>query len=70
MSDTVKEVINGRVRRTVPRETLVRVIGPWLFDREALVDALTAVAPAETLIGDMFGFCEAAHLRVRALPAQ
>ncbi len=70
MSDTVKEVVDGRVRRTVPRETLVRVIGPWVFDREALVDALSAIGGAETPISDMIGFCEAAHLRVRVLPAR
>jgi len=44
MSDTVKEVVNGRVRRTVPREGLVQVTGPWVFDREALVEALSRVA--------------------------
>ena len=68
MSDTVKEVVDGRVRRTVPRETLVQVIGPWVFDRKALVDAMTRVAGAETAITDMVGLCEAAHVRVRVLP--
>ena len=70
MSDTVKEVVDGRVRRTVPRETLVQVIGPWVFDREALVDALTRVAAREAEITDMIGLCEAARVRVRALPAR
>jgi len=70
MSDTVKEVVDGRVRRTVPRETLIQVIGPWVFDREALVDAMTRVAGAETSITDMIGLCEAAHVRVRVLPAR
>jgi 2-C-methyl-D-erythritol 4-phosphate cytidylyltransferase len=69
MSDTVKEVVDGTVRRTVPRETLVQVIGPWVFDREALVDAMTRLARAETAITDMIGFCEAAHVNVRVLPA-
>ena len=70
MSDTVKEVVDGRVRRTVPRETLVQVIGPWAFDREALVDAMTRVAGADVAITDMIGFCEAAHFRVHVLPAR
>ncbi len=70
MSDTVKEVVDGRVRRTVPRETLVQVIGPWVFDRESLVGAMTRVAGAETSITDMIGLCEAAHVRVRVLPAR
>jgi 2-C-methyl-D-erythritol 4-phosphate cytidylyltransferase len=69
MSDTVKEVVDGRVSRTVPRETLVQIIGPWVFDREALVDATTRVAGAETSITDMIGFCQAAHFHVRVLPA-
>jgi 2-C-methyl-D-erythritol 4-phosphate cytidylyltransferase len=68
MSDTVKEVVDGRVRRTVPRETLVQVIGPWVLDRETLVDAMTRVAGAETPITDMIGLCEAAHVRLRVLP--
>jgi 2-C-methyl-D-erythritol 4-phosphate cytidylyltransferase len=70
MSDTVKEVVDGTVRRTVPRETLVQVIGPWVFDREALVDAMTRLARAETAITDMIGFCEAAHVNVRVLLAR
>jgi 2-C-methyl-D-erythritol 4-phosphate cytidylyltransferase len=70
MSDTVKEVVDGRVRRTVPRETLAQVIGPWVFAREALADALTRVAGGEPQITEMIGFCEAAHIRVRVLPAR
>jgi 2-C-methyl-D-erythritol 4-phosphate cytidylyltransferase len=68
MSDTVKEVVHGRVRRTVPRETLVQVIGPWVFDREALADALTQAAGSGTSITDMIGFTEAARVHVRVLP--
>ena len=70
MSDTVKEVVNGRVRRTVPREGLVQVIGPWVFDREALVEALSHVAGSEARITDMAGLSDVAQMRVRALPAQ
>jgi len=70
ISDTVKEVVNGRVRRTVPRETLVQVTGPWVFDREALVEALGRVAGSEARISDMIGLCDVAQVRVRALPAQ
>ena len=70
MSDTVKEVVNGRVRRTVPRETLVQVTGPWVFDREALIDALSRIAGSEARIADMIGLCDVAQMRVRALPAQ
>jgi 2-C-methyl-D-erythritol 4-phosphate cytidylyltransferase len=70
VSDTVKEVVDGKVRRTVPRETLVQVVGPWIFDREALVDAITRVPGSRTPITDMIGFCEAAHVRVRVLPVR
>jgi 2-C-methyl-D-erythritol 4-phosphate cytidylyltransferase len=68
MSDTVKEVVDGRVRRTVPRETLVQLIGPWVFDREALANALTRVAGSGTSITDMIGLSEAARVHVRVLP--
>ena len=69
MSDTIQEVVNGRVRRTVPRETLVQVTGPWVFDREALVEALSRLAGSEARITDMIGLCDVAQLRVRALAA-
>ena len=70
MSDTVKEVIDGIVRRTVPRETLVQIVGPWVFDREALVDVLNTVAGRETEITDVAGLCESAHAHVRVLSAR
>ena len=38
--DTCKEVVDGIVRRTVPRESLVEVTGPWLVTRSALEQAL------------------------------
>jgi 2-C-methyl-D-erythritol 4-phosphate cytidylyltransferase len=65
--DTVKEVVDGRVRRTVPRDTLVQVLGPWVFIRESLADALTRVVGREGQIADMIEFCEAARVRVRVL---
>ncbi len=70
MSDTIKEVVEGRVRRTIPRETAVQVIGPWVFDRAALADALTRLAGGETEITDMIGLCQAARIRVRVLPVR
>jgi 2-C-methyl-D-erythritol 4-phosphate cytidylyltransferase len=68
LSDTCKEVVDGVVRATVPRQSLLMARGPWVFTREALADALARVAGRETEMIDMTGFCEAAHLRVRALP--
>jgi 2-C-methyl-D-erythritol 4-phosphate cytidylyltransferase len=70
MGDTVKEVVDGRVRRTVPREMLVQVTGPWVFDREALADALARFAGGETELTDMIALCKAAHVRIRVLPAR
>jgi 2-C-methyl-D-erythritol 4-phosphate cytidylyltransferase len=70
MSDTVKEVVEGRVRRTVPRETLVEVTGPWVFDRGALADALARLAGRETELSDMIALCQAAHVRIRVLPTR
>jgi 2-C-methyl-D-erythritol 4-phosphate cytidylyltransferase len=69
MSDTVKEVVDGRVRATVPREALVQVTGPWVCAREMLVEALGRIAGNEARITDMIGLCERAQIRVRALPA-
>ena len=48
----------------------VQVTGPWVFDREALVEALARVAGNEARITDMIGLCDVAQMRVRALPAQ
>jgi 2-C-methyl-D-erythritol 4-phosphate cytidylyltransferase len=70
MSDTCKEVVDGLVRRTVPRESLVVTRGPWVFTREALADALNRVAGREAEIADLIGFCEAARVRVRVLPVR
>lgn len=36
VTDTYKEVRGRQVVRTVPRETLVDVLGPWLFERTTL----------------------------------
>ncbi|HEX9546803.1 MAG TPA: hypothetical protein VF942_05665 [Acidimicrobiales bacterium] len=70
MSDTCKEVVEGVVRATVTRQSLVTLRGPWVFTREALADALTRVEGRETEIVDLTGFCEAARLRVRVLPGR
>jgi 2-C-methyl-D-erythritol 4-phosphate cytidylyltransferase len=67
-SDTCKEVVDGLVRRTVPRETLAVARGPWVFTRQALADGLSAVAGREAEIPDLIAFCEAGRVRVRVLP--
>ena len=67
MSDTCKEVIDGVVRRTVPRDSLVTISGPWVFTREALTDGLARVEGRERDITELVAFCETARLKVRVL---
>lgn len=68
VSDTVKEVIDRLVRRTIPRETLVEARGPWIFTRDALVDALARSTNHESQVRQLVALCEIARLRVRVLP--
>jgi len=68
ITDTCKEVVDGLVRATVPRETLVEVRGPWLVTRDGLADTLARAVAREGEITDMFSLCEAAGVRVRTLP--
>jgi 2-C-methyl-D-erythritol 4-phosphate cytidylyltransferase len=67
VADTCKEVVDGLVRRTVPRDSLVTVSGPWLFTREALTDGLARVGGRERDITRLVDFCEAARLQVRVV---
>ena len=67
VNDTCKEVVDGLVRKTIPRESLVVATGPWVLDRVALADALDRVDGREAEIHDMTALCEAARLRVRVL---
>ena len=68
ITDTCKEVVDGLVRRTVPRETLVEARGPWLITREGLADTLARAVAREGAITGMLSLCEAAGVRVRTLP--
>ena len=70
ITDTCKEVVDGLVRRTVPRETLVEARGPWLITREGLVDTLARAVAREGEITDMLSLCEAAGARVSILPSR
>lgn len=53
--DTLKEVHNNQVSRTVPRDTLYRVQTPQLFAYASLIDAYTQPAANTT---DEAGLCE------------
>ena len=63
-ADTCKEVVDGLVRRTVPRETVVDARGPWVFTREAMAGALARIRGREGEIHDLVALCKAAGLRV------
>jgi 2-C-methyl-D-erythritol 4-phosphate cytidylyltransferase len=65
ITDTCKEVVDGLVRRTVPRDALVDVRGPWLFDRSELISALDAASTSD--VATLLDLCRAVHLRVRVL---
>ena len=67
VSDTCKEVIDGLVLRTVPRDSLATVTGPWLFTGEALTDALARIEGRERDITGLVALCEAARLKVRVV---
>jgi len=66
VTDTCKEVVDGLVRRTIPRDTLVDASGPWAFRREALVQALDRVGNGAD-ISNLIELCRAARLRARVL---
>jgi 2-C-methyl-D-erythritol 4-phosphate cytidylyltransferase len=69
VTDTCKEVVDGLVRRTIPRDTLVDARGPWTIGREALMQALDHVGTGAD-ISTLVELCQAARLRVRVLIPQ
>lgn len=64
ITDTCKEVVNGMVLRTVPRDDLVDAHGPWIFSRDALAAAVDA-APEEARIDSIVELCRRAGQRIR-----
>ena len=64
ITDTCKEVVDGLVRRTIPRDDLVDAQGPWIFSREALHAALDGVVD-QTKIESIVELCRRANLAVR-----
>ena len=69
ITDTCKEVVDGLVRRTIPRDTLVDTRGPWTFGRETLILALDHVGTGSD-ISNLIELSRAARLRVRVLIPQ
>lgn len=66
ITDTCKEVIDGNVRRTIPRDTLADARGPWLFPREIISNALDRVSLRDS-ISSLVDLCRVARLDVRAV---
>jgi len=66
VTDTCKEVVDGVVRRTIRRDTLVDARGPWTFRRETLMQTLDRAGTGAE-ISTMIDLCRAARLRVRVL---
>jgi 2-C-methyl-D-erythritol 4-phosphate cytidylyltransferase len=68
VADTCKEVADGLVVRTVPRDSVAIALGPWVFERDAMSSALLMVAGRESEIDSLLTLCELARLQVRVLP--
>jgi len=67
VTNTYKEVGGGRVRRTVAREQLVQLRGPWLFERRALSRALDGARRRGWSDGTEVAMCQNAGIPVRLL---
>lgn len=69
VTNTYKEVAKERVRRTVPRDQLFQVHGPWIFDRPALERALEGAKRRGYADPDELVLCQKARLAVRLIEA-
>jgi 2-C-methyl-D-erythritol 4-phosphate cytidylyltransferase len=65
--DTCKEVVDGIIQRTVPREALVDAVGPWIFSRQGLEDLLSRIQRNGERIASLADLAEAVPARVRVL---
>jgi 2-C-methyl-D-erythritol 4-phosphate cytidylyltransferase len=63
---TYKEIVNGRVRRTIEREQLFDVRSPWVFERSALEGALALAARDPADITEL-AVCQKARIPVLLL---
>jgi 2-C-methyl-D-erythritol 4-phosphate cytidylyltransferase len=65
VTDTYKEVSGDRVVRTVARDSLVDVQGPWLFDRSTLERAIATAQRSGAACSGVVDLCRIAGLPVR-----
>lgn len=64
VTDTCKQVVDGVVSRTLSRESLVDVRGPWLIGRQRLATALGRVAD-DADVQSMLDICRLGRVPVR-----
>ncbi|HVH64464.1 MAG TPA: hypothetical protein VM674_00390 [Candidatus Acidoferrum sp.] len=67
LTDTCKEVVDGLVRRTVPRERLVELKGPWVCSRETIQLALDRVVADSGEITNILDLSRVARLRMKVI---
>ena len=66
-TDTCKEVVGGRVRRTVSRERLVELKGPWVCSRETIELALDRAVADGSRITNILDLSRLARLRIKVI---
>ncbi len=66
VKSTYKEIVSGRVRRTVEREELFDVRAPWVFERSGLERALALRARDAANITELT-LCQKARIPIRLL---
>jgi 2-C-methyl-D-erythritol 4-phosphate cytidylyltransferase len=67
VSDTIKEVRDGLVRRTIPRETLADLRGPWLVNRDQLLATIARAQRERRVPASVVDLCRNAGLTVRVI---
>ncbi len=65
VKNTYKEILNGRVRRTLPREELFQLQGTWIFDRSALEQALAEARRRRFTDPDERALCQRSRISIR-----
>jgi len=63
---TYKEIVNGRVRRTIERDQLFEVRSPWVFERSTLEHALALAARDPANVTELT-LCQKARIPIRLL---
>lgn len=70
VSDTIKQVRDGVVVRTLARETLAELKAPWIFRREVLEGAIARARASGWRCAGALDLCRSAGIPVRILPPE